>query len=92
MDLGASDDFSPFPSRDFALLFFVLHSPRPMVCNNAQVSPSNLQIRETTLKFARFCLIQCGIDVPSISTIKKFKLPNWIAPFKVRLTLWCMLS
>jgi len=25
------DDFSPFPSKIFSMLYFMVHSPRPMV-------------------------------------------------------------
>ena len=27
-----TENYYPFPSKTFALLFFHLHSPRPMVC------------------------------------------------------------
>ena len=37
-------DFSPFPSKIFALLYFMLHSPRPMVSYHYSYYSFNMEI------------------------------------------------
>lgn len=64
-ELSESDalDFSPFPNKLFALLFFLLHGPRPL--------------GQTSISFVWFILREHGSMPPSISQVKNFRLPGY---------------
>lgn len=64
-ECAMEEDYSPFPNKMFALLYCLLNSPKP--------------IGESNLKFVWFVVGHTGI-VPSISAIKKFKLPGLVPP------------
>eukprot|EP00731_Ephydatia_muelleri_P028790 Em0020g434a len=68
--LGQSNtsNYHPFPSKIFALLFFLVNSPHPM--------------GEKNLSFVWFILKQMGITVPSLATVKKFQLPDMKEPVR----------
>eukprot|EP00731_Ephydatia_muelleri_P002721 Em0001g2721a len=54
--------YYPFPSKIFALLYILIHGPHP--------------IGNTALMFIWFILKECGIKVPSLSTVRAFKVPG----------------
>eukprot|EP00731_Ephydatia_muelleri_P005116 Em0002g1292a len=64
-----TESYYPFPSKLIALLFFHLHSPRPM-------GQTNLSFMWATLKGA-------GVEVPSLSQVKHFQLPDFVPPKRV---------
>ncbi|XP_064398447.1 uncharacterized protein LOC135345042 isoform X4 [Halichondria panicea] len=65
---SSSDSYSPFPSKQHALLYLLLHCPRP--------------IGETNLKFVWFAMKQMNPCLPSIHQIKQLVLPVFEAPTK----------
>lgn len=58
--------YHPFPSKIFALLYILIHGPHP--------------IGNTALMFIWFILQECGIKVPSLSTVKSFKPSEVLMP------------
>eukprot|EP00731_Ephydatia_muelleri_P023418 Em0015g1001a len=50
--------YYPFPSKIFALFYILIHGPHP--------------IGSTALMFIWFILKECGINVPSLSTVRTF--------------------
>ncbi|KAL5494053.1 hypothetical protein EMCRGX_G015323 [Ephydatia muelleri] len=60
--------YSPFPSKLFALLFILVNSPHPM--------------GEKNLSFVWFILKQLDMTVPSLASVKAFKLPNMEPPMR----------
>eukprot|EP00731_Ephydatia_muelleri_P012809 Em0007g119a len=66
LDINDRQDYKPFPSKMFALLFFLVHGPHP--------------IGNRTLMFIWFILNQTGISVPSLKAVRSFKLPGLDLP------------
>jgi hypothetical protein len=76
-------DFSPFPSVMHALLVMLLNSPRPMVTYNISSLVHTLLQGEKNLKFVLFICKKLDPSLPSLDTLKKFKLPGFIIPKQV---------
>eukprot|EP00731_Ephydatia_muelleri_P035783 Em0160g4a len=68
LEYSSTGNYSPFPSKIIALLYLLVHSPHP--------------VGEKTLSFVWFILKQMGISVPSLASVKAFKLPNIVTPVK----------
>ena len=69
--------YYPFASKIFALLYILIHGPHPIVCTHVHVlllgaTISFTTCRVTALMFIWFILIGCGINVPSLSTVRAF--------------------
>lgn len=83
-----NDNFSPFSSIAEAFLFILLHSPRPIVSyiNNRHIHDYLyyyfLYKGENNVGFIIYMLSRLlpGVRIPSL---KKFKLPGYIAPSRV---------
>ena len=77
MDNSDEMDSTPFPNKVFALLHFILHSPRPIV-RTLSVIIAQLNQGESSLKFIWFSMAQCGVAVP--------RLPGHVPPTRVSLS------
>ena len=78
----------PFPSHLFALLYFVIHSPHPVVCGIIGTQYMTSQVCSTTqgrsnLTFFWFILRTAGLVVPSFNLVKSFQLPGYLPPRRV---------
>ena len=78
----------PFPSHLFALLFFVIHSPHPVVCGIIGTQYMTSQLCSTIqgrsiLTFFWFILRTAGLVVPSFNLVKSFQLPGYLPPRRV---------
>ena len=87
-----SDDYWPFPSKEFTLLYFLLNSPRPLVYDyvfmrtytfSSNVIFSHLQ-GQSNLKFMWHVMKQLNSSIPSLSQVKNFLLPGLNLPQKVK--------
>ena len=88
-------NYYPFPSKVFALLFFLVNSPHPMVSLLAHITTASSLIYpqgEKNLSLVWFVLKQLGIHTPSLTSVKNFKLPAMEAPLRVTISTHCQLS
>lgn len=88
-DNDGSGDYSPFPSRIFALLYILVHAIHPIAspyvyCATSSVLLVALLLQgERNLKFILFIMKQLDPALPSLDTIKRFQLPGFQPPTKV---------
>lgn len=81
--------YHPFPSKVFALLFFLVNSPYPMVSILTHITLTSCLIYlqgEKNLSLVWFVLKQLGIHTPSLTSVKNFKLPEMEAPLRVNIS------
>ena len=77
---------NPFPSHLFALLFFLIHSPHPLVCNVSLTTMwhvCSIIQGNSNLTFFWFILRTAGLVVPTMNAVKTFKLPGYLPPTHV---------
>ena len=77
---------NPFPSHLFALLFFLIHSPHPLVCNVSHTTMwhvCSIIHGNSNLTFFWFILRTAGLVVPTMNAVKTFKLPGYLPPTHV---------
>ena len=86
----AGEDFYPFPNSGFALLYLLLHSPRPVVSYTEIIlslfcSTLNFIIMkgEGNMKFVCQMLQKKDPYSPSLSQLRRFTLPDFKHPTKV---------
>ena len=78
-------DYSPFPSKLFFLLYVLVNSPHPLVSIVKESNAPVLLLQgESNLTFVFSILKNTNIVVPSLSTIKRFQLPTFTPPERVR--------
>lgn len=59
-------DYYPFPTKIFAMLYFLLNGPRRM--------------GESVISFVQYILKESGCAIPSLKQLKAFKLPGLLSP------------
>eukprot|EP00731_Ephydatia_muelleri_P019452 Em0012g277a len=68
--------YYPFPSKIFALLYILIHGPHPIVCTDVLLSTGYHYFLYNRVTLIWFILKECGIKVPSLSTVRAFKVPG----------------
>uniref|UniRef100_A0A1X7UVS3 C2H2-type domain-containing protein n=1 Tax=Amphimedon queenslandica TaxID=400682 RepID=A0A1X7UVS3_AMPQE len=68
IDENNTGDYYPFPSEIYALLYMLVHSPRPF--------------GESNLKFILYVCKKLNPFLPSLDDLKKFSLPGFVPPSK----------
>lgn len=97
--MDVTTDEQPFPSKEFALLYFIQNSPHPMASEySIHLHNSyglyyylvHMQVHMqggSNVKLMWHIMHQLKSDIPSISNIKKFTLPCFHSPEKVQLCI-----